>query len=91
VRNVIFLPGIIAPAKIRYAPLVGCLADVNAVTKDLEVYATATHPLLPTRSRWRWQVSIVLPTPLASTGFICTATPVAAPWCSRTSPRIQSE
>lgn len=43
-RNVIFLPGIIAPAEIRYAPLVACLADVNAVTKDLEVYAAATPP-----------------------------------------------
>ena len=45
VRNVIFLPGIIAPAAIRYARLVACLADVDAVTKDLEVYATETPPL----------------------------------------------
>ena len=43
-RHVIFLPGIIAPAAIRYAPLVACLADVDPVTKDLEVYATETPP-----------------------------------------------
>ena len=44
VRNAIFLPGIIAPAAIRYAPLVACLADVDSVTKDLEVYATDAPP-----------------------------------------------
>ncbi|MGE0704228.1 MAG: alpha/beta fold hydrolase, partial [Vicinamibacterales bacterium] len=40
----VFLPGIIAPAAIRYAPLVSCLADVETVTKDLAVYATGTPP-----------------------------------------------
>jgi pimeloyl-ACP methyl ester carboxylesterase len=44
VRNVILLPGIIAPAAIRYAPLVASLTDVDPVTKDLEVYATDTPP-----------------------------------------------
>lgn len=39
-----FLPGIIAPAAIRYAPLIEHLGGVNAVTKDLEVYATPLPP-----------------------------------------------
>jgi pimeloyl-ACP methyl ester carboxylesterase len=39
-RNVILLPGIIAPAAVRYAPLLACLSDINPVTKDLEVYAS---------------------------------------------------
>lgn len=43
-RNVIFLPGIIAPASVRYAPLLARLSDVNAVTKDLEVYAFDAPP-----------------------------------------------
>lgn len=42
---VIFLPGIIMPAALRYAPLLRELGDsVNAVTKDLEVYATDSPP-----------------------------------------------
>jgi pimeloyl-ACP methyl ester carboxylesterase len=44
VRGVIFLPGIIAPAAVRYAPLISHLPDVNAVTKDLEVYLGETTP-----------------------------------------------
>ena len=35
---VIFLPGIIAPAAIRYGPLVERLTDVDAVVRDLAVY-----------------------------------------------------
>jgi len=35
---VIFLPGIIAPATIRYGPLVERLADVDVVVRDLAVY-----------------------------------------------------
>ena len=36
---VIFLPGIVAPAQFRFAPLIGELGDgVQAFTKDLEVY-----------------------------------------------------
>jgi pimeloyl-ACP methyl ester carboxylesterase len=35
---VIFLPGIIAPAAIRYGPLVERLADVDVVVRDLAVY-----------------------------------------------------
>ena len=34
--DVIFLPGIIAPASIRYAPLLRALGDVHAVMKELE-------------------------------------------------------
>jgi pimeloyl-ACP methyl ester carboxylesterase len=44
VTNVIFLPGIIAPCAIRYAPLLAELPGVNAVTKDLEVYAADAPP-----------------------------------------------
>jgi pimeloyl-ACP methyl ester carboxylesterase len=44
VREVIFLPGILAPAAIRYAPLISFLPDVNAVTKDLEVYTEDVPP-----------------------------------------------
>ena len=41
----IFLPGIIAPAVIRYAPLIAELGDaVDARTKELEVYALAPPP-----------------------------------------------
>src|SRR5262245_10278530 len=43
-RNVIFLPGIIAPAAVRYAPLLARLSDVNPVTKDLEVYSSGVPP-----------------------------------------------
>ena len=40
VIDVVFLPGIILPAAIRYEPLLRALGDsVHAVTKDLEVYA----------------------------------------------------
>ena len=38
-RNVIFLPGIIAPAALRYAPLLARLSNIEALTKDLEVYS----------------------------------------------------
>jgi pimeloyl-ACP methyl ester carboxylesterase len=42
---VIFLPGILMPAALRYAPLLAELGDsVQAVTKDLEVYETGTPP-----------------------------------------------
>jgi pimeloyl-ACP methyl ester carboxylesterase len=42
---VIFLPGIIMPAALRYAPLLRELGDsVDAVTKELEVYASDTPP-----------------------------------------------
>lgn len=42
---VVFLPGIIMPAALRYAPLMRELGDsVHAVTKDLEVYATNSPP-----------------------------------------------
>jgi pimeloyl-ACP methyl ester carboxylesterase len=43
--DVILLPGIIAPASFRYAALLEHLPkDVNAVPKDLEVYAHASPP-----------------------------------------------
>ncbi len=42
---IIFLPGIIMPAALRYAPLIRELGDaVHPVTKELEVYAGATPP-----------------------------------------------
>jgi pimeloyl-ACP methyl ester carboxylesterase len=37
---VIFLPGIVAPVSVRYAPLLEYLEGVNAIPKDLEVYAS---------------------------------------------------
>lgn len=37
--NVVFLPGIVAPAEIRYAPLLQHLPEGHAVLKDLEIYA----------------------------------------------------
>src|SRR5207248_11225320 len=37
-QPVIFLPGIIAPAAIRYGPLVERLSDVDVVVRDLAVY-----------------------------------------------------
>src|SRR5262249_23747783 len=43
-RSVIFLPGIIAPAAIRYQPLLACLPDVQACPKDLEVYESDAPP-----------------------------------------------
>jgi pimeloyl-ACP methyl ester carboxylesterase len=43
--RVIFLPGITTPAALRYTPLLHELGNaVNAVTKELEVYATNTPP-----------------------------------------------
>ncbi len=42
---VIFLPGIIMPAALRYAPLIEALGDsARAVTKELEVYGADTPP-----------------------------------------------
>lgn len=43
-RDVMFLPGIIAPAAIRYEALIARLPEVNALPKDLEVYASDTPP-----------------------------------------------
>jgi len=42
--DVILLPGIIAPAAVRYAPLLAHLDGIRAITKDLEVYAGAAPP-----------------------------------------------
>jgi pimeloyl-ACP methyl ester carboxylesterase len=42
--DVLFLPGIIAPAAVRYSAFLTHLPDVNAVVKDLEVYATDEPP-----------------------------------------------
>ena len=42
---VIFLPGIVMPAALRYAPLIKELGDsTRPLTKELEVYAAATLP-----------------------------------------------
>jgi pimeloyl-ACP methyl ester carboxylesterase len=42
---VIFLPGILMPAELRYSALLEVLADeVDAVVKDLEIYAAAQPP-----------------------------------------------
>jgi pimeloyl-ACP methyl ester carboxylesterase len=42
---IIFLPGIIAPAELRYGPLIKELdAGVRAFTKDLEVYEPSANP-----------------------------------------------
>ncbi len=42
---VLFLPGIIMPAAMRYAPLIEALGDAaNAVTKDREIYSTPQPP-----------------------------------------------
>lgn len=43
-RDVIFLPGIVAPAMIRYAPLLGHLKGVNACVAELAVYAGEAPP-----------------------------------------------
>lgn len=43
-RDVIFLPGIVAPAARRYEPLLQYLVNVNAVMKDLEVYREDVPP-----------------------------------------------
>jgi pimeloyl-ACP methyl ester carboxylesterase len=44
VSEVIFLPGIIAPAAVRYAPLLEQLAGVRTIPKDLEVYSGDEPP-----------------------------------------------
>ena len=44
VADVIFLPGIIMPAARRYAPLLRHLDGVEAIPKDLEVYARGEPP-----------------------------------------------
>ena len=36
--DVLFLPGIVAPAATRYAPLLAELPGVHGVPKDLELY-----------------------------------------------------
>ncbi|MDF3043382.1 MAG: alpha/beta fold hydrolase, partial [Thermomicrobiales bacterium] len=42
---VIFLPGIVMPAALRYAPLIAALGDsARAVTKELEVYRAEVPP-----------------------------------------------
>jgi len=42
---IVFLPGIVAPAEIRYAALVRELGEgIQAFTKDLEIYESATPP-----------------------------------------------
>jgi pimeloyl-ACP methyl ester carboxylesterase len=43
-HNVVFLPGIIAPAARRYEPLLHYLVDVNPFVKDLEVYRDDAPP-----------------------------------------------
>lgn len=42
--DVIFLPGIIAPAEVRYRPLLQRLPGINAITKELEIYAASEPP-----------------------------------------------
>jgi pimeloyl-ACP methyl ester carboxylesterase len=42
--QVIFLPGIVAPAAVRYEPLLAHLTDVNALLVDLAVYAGDAPP-----------------------------------------------
>src|SRR5690349_5222705 len=43
-HNVVFLPGIIAPAAQRYEPLLRHLVDVDPIVKDLEVYRGDAPP-----------------------------------------------
>jgi len=43
-RDVVFLPGIITPAALRYAPLLHHLVDVNSIVKELEVYRDDAPP-----------------------------------------------
>lgn len=43
-RDVVFLPGIIAPAARRYEPLLRYLVDVNPIVKELEVYRDGSPP-----------------------------------------------
>lgn len=79
--DVLFLPGIIAPAKSRYAPLLAELPGVQCVLKDLEVYRDSAPPE-------DYSITIAIdgstapPTRRASTGSISTDTPVAerSPW-----------
>ena len=40
----VFLPGIIAPARVRYAALLEHLREVDVLAKDLEVYAGDAPP-----------------------------------------------
>jgi pimeloyl-ACP methyl ester carboxylesterase len=42
--DVLFLPGIIAPASVRYAPLLAHLGEVTAHVLELAVYASDTLP-----------------------------------------------
>jgi pimeloyl-ACP methyl ester carboxylesterase len=42
--DIVLLPGIIAPAEVRYAPLLEHLDGVNAIIKNLEVYAADQPP-----------------------------------------------
>jgi pimeloyl-ACP methyl ester carboxylesterase len=44
VPDVIFLPGIVAPAALRYAPLLEHLDGVDGIPKELEVYAGDEPP-----------------------------------------------
>jgi pimeloyl-ACP methyl ester carboxylesterase len=44
VTNVLLLPGIIAPAAVRYAPLLAELRGIQAVPKDLELYRDTAPP-----------------------------------------------
>jgi pimeloyl-ACP methyl ester carboxylesterase len=44
VPDVIFLPGIVAPAAVRYAPLLEHLDGIHAIPKELEVYAGDEPP-----------------------------------------------
>jgi pimeloyl-ACP methyl ester carboxylesterase len=44
VPDVLFLPGIVAPAARRYGPLLEQLGGVDAILKDLEVYAGDEPP-----------------------------------------------
>lgn len=43
-RSVIFLPGVVAPAAVRYGPLLERLPEVRPQLKDLEVYAEDSPP-----------------------------------------------
>src|SRR5829696_2302975 len=42
--DVLFLPGIVAPAATRYAPLLAELPGVHGVPKDLELYRETVPP-----------------------------------------------
>jgi pimeloyl-ACP methyl ester carboxylesterase len=44
VKNLILLPGIVAPAAIRYEQLMSRLSHCSVIAKDLEVYAGKTPP-----------------------------------------------